>query len=85
MKVGRNDPCHCGSGQKYKKCCLAKDDAARAAEVGAPAEPAPAAAAGDSATKATREPPRRVSTAGGARQARSQTGPAPAPPRRRTV
>jgi SEC-C motif domain protein len=19
-KVGRNDPCHCGSGQKYKKC-----------------------------------------------------------------
>jgi len=21
MKVGRNDPCPCGSGQKYKKCC----------------------------------------------------------------
>ena len=21
-KVGRNDPCHCGSGKKYKKCCL---------------------------------------------------------------
>lgn len=20
-KVGRNDPCTCGSGQKYKKCC----------------------------------------------------------------
>ncbi len=20
-KVGRNDPCSCGSGQKYKKCC----------------------------------------------------------------
>jgi uncharacterized protein len=20
-KVGRNDPCHCGSGRKYKKCC----------------------------------------------------------------
>ena len=20
-KIGRNDPCHCGSGQKYKKCC----------------------------------------------------------------
>ncbi|MFA6034606.1 MAG: SEC-C metal-binding domain-containing protein, partial [Myxococcota bacterium] len=27
-KVGRNDPCPCGSGQKYKKCCLAKDQAA---------------------------------------------------------
>ncbi len=23
-KAGRNDPCPCGSGKKYKKCCLAK-------------------------------------------------------------
>ncbi len=23
-KVGRNDPCPCGSGKKYKKCCLHK-------------------------------------------------------------
>jgi hypothetical protein len=22
QKVGRNDPCKCGSGNKYKKCCL---------------------------------------------------------------
>lgn len=22
MKAGRNDPCPCGSGKKYKKCCL---------------------------------------------------------------
>ena len=21
-KIGRNDPCHCGSGKKYKKCCM---------------------------------------------------------------
>ncbi|APX87727.1 zinc chelation protein SecC [Methylorubrum extorquens] len=28
--VGRNDPCPCGSGKKYKKCCLT------AAEAGAP-------------------------------------------------
>jgi hypothetical protein len=27
-KPGRNDACHCGSGAKYKKCCLAKDEAA---------------------------------------------------------
>ncbi len=20
-KIGRNDPCRCGSGKKYKKCC----------------------------------------------------------------
>jgi hypothetical protein len=28
--IGRNDPCPCGSGKKYKKCCL------NAAEAGAP-------------------------------------------------
>jgi hypothetical protein len=22
MKIGRNDPCPCGSGRKYKNCCL---------------------------------------------------------------
>ena len=27
-KTGRNDPCPCGSGKKYKLCCLNKDDAA---------------------------------------------------------
>lgn len=21
QKIGRNDPCPCGSGKKYKKCC----------------------------------------------------------------
>jgi hypothetical protein len=25
IKIGRNQPCHCGSGKKYKKCCLKKD------------------------------------------------------------
>ena len=24
MKLGRNDPCFCGSGKKYKRCCLGK-------------------------------------------------------------
>ncbi|MCC7201939.1 MAG: SEC-C domain-containing protein [Nitrospirae bacterium] len=24
-KIGRNDPCPCGSGKKYKKCCLERD------------------------------------------------------------
>ena len=23
-KIGRNDPCPCGSGKKYKHCCLGK-------------------------------------------------------------
>jgi hypothetical protein len=26
-KVGRNDPCPCGSGKKYKRCCLDRTDA----------------------------------------------------------
>jgi tetratricopeptide (TPR) repeat protein len=35
-KVGRNDPCPCGSGKKYKRCCLEKDEAAaRAARAAA--------------------------------------------------
>jgi hypothetical protein len=24
--VGRNEPCPCGSGRKYKKCCLSKHE-----------------------------------------------------------
>jgi preprotein translocase subunit SecA len=28
-KVGRNDPCPCGSGKKYKRCCMQKEQAAR--------------------------------------------------------
>ena len=26
QKVGRNDPCPCGSGKKYKKCCGMHED-----------------------------------------------------------
>ncbi len=34
--LGRNDPCHCGSGKKYKKCCIDKDaEAARASATAA--------------------------------------------------
>jgi hypothetical protein len=32
-KVGRNEPCPCGSGRKYKRCHLPIDEAARDAEV----------------------------------------------------
>jgi len=32
-KVGRNDPCPCGSGKKYKKCCLKKDRAAKKSDL----------------------------------------------------
>ena len=30
MKIGRNDPCFCGSGRKYKHCCLANEPAVSA-------------------------------------------------------
>jgi tetratricopeptide (TPR) repeat protein len=32
MNESRNEPCHCGSGRKYKKCCLWKDKKAAAEE-----------------------------------------------------
>jgi hypothetical protein len=34
-KVGRNDPCPCGSGKKYKHCCLRKDQRRRRRRVAA--------------------------------------------------
>ena len=43
--VGRNDPCPCGSGRKYKHCCLEKHEAkARAARDKASAKAAAKAA-----------------------------------------
>jgi hypothetical protein len=30
MTVGRNDPCPCGSGKKFKTCCAAKGETATA-------------------------------------------------------
>jgi hypothetical protein len=43
-RPGRNDACGCGSGRKYKHCCLAKDEkadaAARAAAAKEPDAPA---------------------------------------------
>ncbi len=28
IRIGRNDPCPCGSGRKFKKCCIGKAKAA---------------------------------------------------------
>jgi hypothetical protein len=36
--TGRNDPCPCGSGKKYKKCHLPADEAARHEELAKAAE-----------------------------------------------
>jgi len=34
MPPGRNDPCPCGSGKKYKKCCLPREEAVAVVEAG---------------------------------------------------
>jgi len=34
VSPGRNDPCPCGSGKKYKKCCLPKEEAAAVIDSG---------------------------------------------------
>jgi SEC-C motif len=57
--LSRNDPCHCGSGKKYKQCHLDQDEAAArearakvaatAAAAAPEAEPAATEAAGPSA------------------------------------
>ncbi len=55
-RPGRNDPCHCGSGRKYKHCCLEKDEEqAAAARAKAAAE-----AADRSSEVATKPPPARA-------------------------
>ena len=62
--LGRNEPCHCGSGKKYKQCCLSKDEAAERsarAKAAEKAEKAEKAAEKDEpATEATpaKQPPR---------------------------
>jgi hypothetical protein len=33
QEIGRNDPCPCGSGKKYKKCCGAVKTGPRSFEV----------------------------------------------------
>jgi hypothetical protein len=50
--LGRNDPCHCGSGKKYKQCHLGQDEAAQREARAKAAEEAPAPAAEESTAKA---------------------------------
>ena len=56
-KIGRNEPCHCGSGRKYKLCCGAVALIAAPATV-APAAPVAAAASAGSVISTTVAPTR---------------------------
>jgi len=74
-RPGRNEPCHCGSGKKYKHCCLAKDEAKaakarakaakQAAEQPAEAEAEAAAPTPARAPKAQTHEPWRATTSRG--------------------
>ncbi|MFW5695968.1 MAG: SEC-C metal-binding domain-containing protein [Alkalispirochaeta sp.] len=44
MKLGRNEPCHCGSGKKYKHCHYEEDRRAEAQALAEAAEARKAAA-----------------------------------------
>ena len=69
-RPGRNEPCHCGSGRKYKQCCLDKDESeARAAHAKALAEaPEPSAEASVAPARTpkhqTQQPWKKASTRG---------------------
>ena len=72
VRPGRNEPCHCGSGRKYKQCCLDKDESeARIAYAKAAAE-APesvdAPRASPRTPKHTTQQPWKASPARGAHQ-----------------
>lgn len=47
LKTGRNEPCPCGSGKKYKKCHLQADEKAESAAMSKTAEEAAAKAKTD--------------------------------------
>jgi hypothetical protein len=64
-RPGRNEPCHCGSGRKYKQCCLAKDEVEAAA--------ARAKAAEAQATEASSEKTETTTSAAPVRPPKHQT------------
>ena len=51
-RPGRNEPCYCGSGKKYKQCHLLQDEAANAAARATAAAEVPAEAVEAAATPA---------------------------------
>jgi len=87
MKPGRNDPCHCGSGKKYKKCHEAEDAAAESKALAAQA------AAREKDAEPARAPARGKSGGAPGKRAAAATGPhpkdpppkGPSPVRRRAV
>ncbi len=74
VRPGRNEPCRCGSGRKYKQCCLDKDESeariayAKAAAEAPESSPDAAARVSPRAPKHTTEQPWKASQTRGAHQ-----------------
>ncbi len=77
MKAGRNDPCPCGSGKKYKKCCLAADREVSLRETAEISPPPSSVASPRPVPSVTQEHPRH---AGPTAPARAAEAPTPARP-----
>jgi hypothetical protein len=92
MKLGRNDPCHCGSGKKYKKCHEDADLAKESAELAAAKAKADAEkAAADAEAAANPDDAKLAKKSSSRNQARAAARPkeriatAPNPIRRKAV
>jgi hypothetical protein len=80
MKTGRNDACPCGSGKKYKKCCLSKDMAASVAQPGGISVPAPAGRSTEVNSSTTKLSPAGTSSAFAPAVKTPKAPPPPPPP-----
>jgi len=63
VRPGRNEPCHCGSGRKYKHCCLPKDESEERAALAKAAEEPPASPAEPETAPAAQVRPPKPQTA----------------------
>ena len=80
MKAGRNDPCPCGSGKKYKKCCLAKDQAASLTQAALTLPPPSSVAPRRPVPSLTQQYPERAWPTAPARAAEASIPPLPKDP-----
>ncbi|MFI5454598.1 MAG: SEC-C metal-binding domain-containing protein, partial [Isosphaerales bacterium] len=80
MKAGRNDPCPCGSGKKYKKCCLSSDQEASLRQTAAIAPPPSPFAPPRSVPFLTQQQPKTTGPTAPARAAEAPTPPLPPDP-----
>jgi len=63
-KIGRNEPCPCGSGQKYKKCCLRTANRMQSQPITQNRQPVSLRAAMDETTREAAAKIEKISTLG---------------------